>query len=36
VTRDTRSIALVAVVVPNVPDVFAYEALWTAWDILGA
>jgi DNA/RNA-binding domain of Phe-tRNA-synthetase-like protein len=36
VTRDTRMIALVAVVVPNVPDVFAYEALWTAWDILGA
>ena len=36
VTRATRRIALVAVVVPNVPDVFAYEALWTAWEILGA
>ena len=36
VTRATRSIALVAIVVPNVPDVFAYEALWTAWDILAA
>jgi DNA/RNA-binding domain of Phe-tRNA-synthetase-like protein len=34
VTRGTRRIALVAVVVPNVPDVFVEEALWTAWDIL--
>jgi DNA/RNA-binding domain of Phe-tRNA-synthetase-like protein len=36
VTRRTRRIALVAVAVPNVPDVFVEEALWTAWDILRA
>jgi DNA/RNA-binding domain of Phe-tRNA-synthetase-like protein len=34
VTRRTRRIALVAVAVPNVPDLFVEEALWTAWDIL--
>jgi DNA/RNA-binding domain of Phe-tRNA-synthetase-like protein len=34
VTRATRRIALVAVAVPNVPDLFVEEALWTAWDIL--
>jgi DNA/RNA-binding domain of Phe-tRNA-synthetase-like protein len=36
VTRHTRRIALVAVAVPNVADVFVEEALWTAWDILRA
>lgn len=34
VTRETRRIALVAVAVPNVPEVFVDEALWTAWDVL--
>jgi DNA/RNA-binding domain of Phe-tRNA-synthetase-like protein len=34
VSRDTRRIALVAVAVPNVPDLFVEEALWTAWEIL--
>jgi DNA/RNA-binding domain of Phe-tRNA-synthetase-like protein len=34
VTRETRRIALAAVAVPNVPDLFVQEALWTAWDIL--
>jgi DNA/RNA-binding domain of Phe-tRNA-synthetase-like protein len=34
VTRRTRRVALVAVAVPNVPDLFVEEALWTAWDIL--
>jgi DNA/RNA-binding domain of Phe-tRNA-synthetase-like protein len=34
VTRATRRIALVAVAVPNVADVFVEEALWTAWEIL--
>ena len=34
VTRGTTRIALVAVAVPNVPDLFVQEALWTAWDIL--
>jgi DNA/RNA-binding domain of Phe-tRNA-synthetase-like protein len=34
VTRSTRRIALVAVAVPNVPDLSVQEALWTAWDIL--
>jgi DNA/RNA-binding domain of Phe-tRNA-synthetase-like protein len=34
VTRATRRIALVAVAVPNVPDLFVEEALWTAWEIL--
>jgi DNA/RNA-binding domain of Phe-tRNA-synthetase-like protein len=36
VTPRTRRIALVAVAVPNVPDVFVEEALWIAWDILRA
>ena len=34
VTKGTRRLALVAVAVPHVPDVFVEEALWTAWDIL--
>jgi DNA/RNA-binding domain of Phe-tRNA-synthetase-like protein len=34
VERHTARIALVAVAVPNVADVFVEEALWTAWDIL--
>jgi DNA/RNA-binding domain of Phe-tRNA-synthetase-like protein len=34
VTRATHRIALVAVAVPNVPDLFVEEALWTAWEIL--
>jgi DNA/RNA-binding domain of Phe-tRNA-synthetase-like protein len=34
VTKGTRRIALAAVAVPGVPDVFVHEALWTAWDIL--
>jgi DNA/RNA-binding domain of Phe-tRNA-synthetase-like protein len=34
VDRGTRRLALVAVAVPNVPDVFVEEALWIAWDIL--
>jgi DNA/RNA-binding domain of Phe-tRNA-synthetase-like protein len=34
VTKATRRIALVAVAVPNVPDLYVEEALWTAWDIL--
>jgi DNA/RNA-binding domain of Phe-tRNA-synthetase-like protein len=34
VRRDTRRVALVAVAVPNVPDLFVEEALWTAWEIL--
>jgi DNA/RNA-binding domain of Phe-tRNA-synthetase-like protein len=34
VNRTTRRIALVAIAVPNVPDLFVEEALWTAWDIL--
>jgi DNA/RNA-binding domain of Phe-tRNA-synthetase-like protein len=34
ITRRTHRVALVAVAVPNVPDVFIEEALWTAWDIL--
>jgi hypothetical protein len=34
VTRGTRRVALAAVAVPNVPDLFVQEALWTAWDIL--
>jgi DNA/RNA-binding domain of Phe-tRNA-synthetase-like protein len=36
VTRATRRIALAAVAVPNVPDLYVQEALWTAWDILSA
>jgi DNA/RNA-binding domain of Phe-tRNA-synthetase-like protein len=34
VSRRTRRLTLVAVAVPNVPDVYVQEALWTAWDIL--
>jgi len=34
ITRRTHNVALVAVAVPNVPDVYVQEALWTAWDIL--
>jgi DNA/RNA-binding domain of Phe-tRNA-synthetase-like protein len=34
VTRATRRIVLAAVGVPNVPDLFVQEALWTVWDIL--
>ncbi len=34
VTRRTQRVALVAVGVPNVPELFVDEALWTAWDIL--
>lgn len=36
VTKATRRIALAAVAVPSVPDLFVHEALWTAWDILRA
>jgi DNA/RNA-binding domain of Phe-tRNA-synthetase-like protein len=32
--KATRRVALVAVVVPGVADLFVQEALWTAWDIL--
>jgi DNA/RNA-binding domain of Phe-tRNA-synthetase-like protein len=34
VTKSTSRIALVAVAVPSVPDLYVEEALWTAWDIL--
>ena len=34
VHRRTRRIALVAVGVPNVAELFVEEALWIAWDIL--
>ena len=34
VGRLTQRLALVAVGVPDVPDLFVDEALWTAWDIL--
>jgi DNA/RNA-binding domain of Phe-tRNA-synthetase-like protein len=33
-TKDTRRLALVAIGVPNVADVYVHEALWTAWDII--
>jgi DNA/RNA-binding domain of Phe-tRNA-synthetase-like protein len=33
-TKRTRRLLLAAVVVPNVPDLFVQEALWTASDIL--
>jgi DNA/RNA-binding domain of Phe-tRNA-synthetase-like protein len=33
-SRHTTRAALVAVAVPNVPDVFVEEALWIAWDLL--
>ncbi len=32
--KGTRRLALVAVGVPGVADLFVQEALWTAWDIL--
>ena len=32
--KETRRIALVAIAVPGVADMFVEEALWTAWDIL--
>ena len=34
VSKTTRRIALVAIAVPGVADLFVHEALWTAWDIL--
>jgi len=34
VSKRTRRIALAAVAVPGVPDLFVHEALWVAWDIL--
>jgi DNA/RNA-binding domain of Phe-tRNA-synthetase-like protein len=34
VTKATRRIALVAVAVPDVPELHVQEAIWTAWDIL--
>jgi DNA/RNA-binding domain of Phe-tRNA-synthetase-like protein len=34
VSKRTRRVALAAVGVPGVPDLFVQEALWTAWDIL--
>jgi DNA/RNA-binding domain of Phe-tRNA-synthetase-like protein len=33
-TKATRRVALVAIAVPGVADLFVEEALWTAWDIL--
>jgi DNA/RNA-binding domain of Phe-tRNA-synthetase-like protein len=35
-SRDTRRVALVAVSIPNVAQLFVEEALWTAWEILRA
>ena len=34
VSKATRRVALVAIAVPGVADLFVHEALWTAWDIL--
>ena len=34
VSKHTRRVALAAVAVPGVPDLFVQEALWVAWDIL--
>lgn len=34
VSKRTRRVALVAVAVPGVAELFVHEALWTAWDIL--
>jgi DNA/RNA-binding domain of Phe-tRNA-synthetase-like protein len=34
VSKRTRRLALAAVAVPGVPELFVQEALWTAWDIL--
>jgi DNA/RNA-binding domain of Phe-tRNA-synthetase-like protein len=36
VSKTTRRLALVAIAVPGVADLFVHEALWTAADILGA
>jgi DNA/RNA-binding domain of Phe-tRNA-synthetase-like protein len=36
VGRDTSRVALLAVAVPNVAQLFVEEALWTAWEILRA
>jgi DNA/RNA-binding domain of Phe-tRNA-synthetase-like protein len=35
VSKTTRRLALVAIAVPGVADLFVHEALWIAWDILG-
>lgn len=35
-SRDTQRVALVAVTIPNVAQLFVEEALWTAWEILRA
>jgi DNA/RNA-binding domain of Phe-tRNA-synthetase-like protein len=32
--KATRRLALVAIAVPGVADLYVQEALWTAWDIL--
>jgi DNA/RNA-binding domain of Phe-tRNA-synthetase-like protein len=34
VSKGTRRLALVAVAVPGVADLYVHEALWIAWDIL--
>jgi hypothetical protein len=34
VSKTTRRLALVAIAVPGVADLYVHEALWTAWDIL--
>jgi DNA/RNA-binding domain of Phe-tRNA-synthetase-like protein len=36
VARATTRVALVAVAVPNVPQLFVEESLWTAWEVLRA
>jgi hypothetical protein len=33
--KATRRLALVAIAVPGIADLFVHEALWTAADILG-
>jgi len=33
-SKATRRLALVAIAVPGVADLFVHEALWTVWDIL--
>jgi DNA/RNA-binding domain of Phe-tRNA-synthetase-like protein len=33
-SKTTRRLALVAIAVPGVADLYVHEALWTAWDIL--
>jgi DNA/RNA-binding domain of Phe-tRNA-synthetase-like protein len=35
-SRETRRVALVAVTIPNVAQLFVEEALWIAWEILRA